>query len=130
METEVNRITENALNTASETSRARSKELSERIGEMTKGLRRIATHAHEQALYVAADFNDQRYIAEIDGYTDRQNAHGTCTMHCWNNLQAYLSDNQLMQLTPFRIEKLVQSEVVLAANQILDELLEMGGSMT
>lgn len=127
LETEVNRITENALNIASETSRARSKEQSEKIGELIQGLRRIATHTHEQALSVAADFNDQRYVAETDGYTDRQNAHGTCTLHCWNNLQAYLSDNQLMQLTPFRTEKLVQSEVVLAADQILGELLEMGG---
>jgi hypothetical protein len=94
------------------------------VSEKITGLRRIVSHEHSQALTCAADFTAQYYLPENDIYLDRQWAHGTCVVHSWNNLLSYLTDNCQMMLTPWRIEKWVQSVVTLTAYQQLDGLLK------
>lgn len=88
-----------------------------------KRLRNIVSQEHEQFLQVAPDFSAQDYHAGQEIYIDRQGNHGTCVMHCWNNLMAYLTDNQQMQLTPWRTEKLIQALVMQSAHQHLNDLV-------
>lgn len=111
----------------SEAALIRRDERMEKIDEQLSGIRRIVMQKHDKALSISADFNEQRYIDGIDAYVDRQYRHGTCTMHSWNNLLAYLSDNQHLQMTPWRMEKLIQSEVVQSAHKLLSELLDAHG---
>lgn len=111
----------------SEAALSRRNERLVKIEEQLAGIRRIVTEKHDKALLIYADFNDQRYLEGVDAYVDRQHDHGTCTMHSWNNLLAYLSDNQHLQMTPWRMEKLIQSEMVQSAHQLLSELLDASG---
>jgi len=99
----------------------------QRVSEHIQGLRRIVSQQHPQAEACAIDFTAQYYHEGAGLYLDRQYNHGTCVMHSWNNLMAYLTDNREMILTPFRMEKLIQSSVVQSANQHLEELLARPG---
>ncbi|MRT05925.1 coiled-coil domain-containing protein [Ewingella americana] len=94
------------------------------LQNQVEGLRRILTQQHDRARIIAEDFSAQFLHVGQDIYIDRQNHHGTCVMHAWNNIITHLSDNQQMQMTPWRMEKFIQSAVVGSAHQLLSELLE------
>jgi len=87
------------------------------------GLRRIINQRHDKPLLSASDFTAQFFNPEHGIYIDRQYSHGTCVMHSWNNQLAHLSNNQQMMMTPWRMEKLIQSLITLDVHGKLNDLL-------
>lgn len=98
-------------------------EMCVKINNLIQGLQRFIGCDLQEILHSAADFTAQIYHPEKQIYIDRQGPHGTCTMHSWNNLIAYITDNQKMLLTPWRTEKLIQSLVIQDAHIKLEDLL-------
>ncbi|EOZ9391118.1 hypothetical protein ACQYE5_003082 [Enterobacter cancerogenus] len=93
------------------------------IKNTISGLKKIIGNDLNDVLVSKADFTDQLYHPEKNIYIDRQGQHGTCVMHSWNNLISSVTDNQKMMLTPWRLEKLIQSLVVHEANVKLKDIL-------
>jgi hypothetical protein len=87
------------------------------------GLERIVKLEHSKALEVQSDFTLQHYHAETGLYLDKQVEHGTCVLHSWNNLAAYLTGNGAMMMTPWRIEKFIHSFVTENAYKQLTDMM-------
>ena len=98
-------------------------EIMENIKNTISGLKKIIGNDLNVALVSKADFTAQLYHPENNIYIDRQGQHGTCVMHSWNNLLSFVTDNQKMMLTPWRMEKLIQSLIVQEANVKLKDIL-------
>lgn len=94
-----------------------------RINNKIQGLRMIIGNDLQDTLLSAGDFSAQFYHPGQDMYIDRQGKHGTCVMHTWNNMMAHVTGNQQMMLTPWRMEKWIQSLVTQAVAVKLDDLL-------
>ncbi|MBD9646309.1 hypothetical protein IB231_22060 [Pantoea sp. PNT02] len=119
LESEIRGI--NVLDANTNNNRAERKQ---KLESKMEGLRQIVTQDHAKALQIATDFTDQFHHPTLDVYVDRQNDHGTCVMHGWNNLISHLTGNQEMQMTPWRMEKLIQSLAIQATHQQVGEFLE------
>lgn len=98
-------------------------EIMANIKNTISGLKKIIVNDLSDVLVSKADFTTQLYHPEKNIYIDRQGQHGTCVMHSWNNLISSVTDNQKMMLTPWRMEKLIQSLVIQEANAKLKDIL-------
>lgn len=131
LEDEINELDTLTMNTLTRVNQKSTLDRNkEKIIQKLTILKKIANQNHEQFLNISKDFSEQTYSSKYRVYVDKQNQHGTCLMHTWNNLISYLTNNRQLQLTPYRTEKIIHGQILLAADKYLGEITKKTNNMT